>query len=196
MKNNSENIEKESFVIAIKPIEGIMIHSVGLVLEVIENHVTIFFIGKKKILTTSRENIAFLDLSKTDKPYEVKVCNICHILKNNDEFDINQTDAKGRKTTRPSCKVCRVDIDGVGLRRDESKKLDKKKPHLLFTCPICEKMSIADVTAKLVKDHDHDTGMARDWICDSCNTGLGRFKDDIKLLQKAIAYLEKHKNKT
>ena len=56
-------------------------------------------------------------------------------------------------------------------------------------------MSIADVTAKLVKDHDHDTGMARDWICDSCNTGLGRFKDDVKLLKKAIAYLEKHKNK-
>ncbi len=195
MKNQLIDIKKEDFIVAANPIEDIAVNSVGLVMEVIENQATVFFIGKRRTMTTQKENLEFLDLAKTDKPYEVKVCNICHILKNNDEFDINQTDAKGRKTTRPSCKICRVDIDGAGLKREESKKLDKIKPKLLFTCPICEKMSIADVTAKLVKDHDHDTGMARDWICDSCNTGLGRFKDDVKLLQKAIAYLEKHKNK-
>ncbi len=188
-------MKKDDFIVAIESIEDIVVYSVGLLCEVTENQATVFFIGKKKTIATQKKNIAFLDLTKTDKPYEVKICNICHILKNNDEFDINQTDAKGRKTTRPSCKICRVDIDGAGLKREESKKLDKIKPELLFTCPICEKMSIADVTAKLVKDHDHITGMARDWICDSCNTGLGRFKDDVKLLQKAIAYLEKHKSK-
>ena len=44
----------------------------------------------------------------------------------------------------------------------------------------------------LVKDHDHLTGKAREWICDSCNTGLGRFKDDITILQRAIDYLKKY----
>jgi len=62
----------------------------------------------------------------------------------------------------------------------------------LFTCPICEKMSIAGITANLVKDHNHQTGAGREWICDSCNTGLGRFKDDINLLHKVIQYLQKH----
>ena len=48
------------------------------------------------------------------------------------------------------------------------------------------------VTANLVRDHDNITGKGREWICDSYNTGLGRFKDDIKLLQKAIDYLKKY----
>jgi len=53
-------------------------------------------------------------------------------------------------------------------------------------------MSIAGITANLVKDHNHQTGAGREWICDSCNTGLGRFKDDINLLHKVIQYLQKH----
>jgi hypothetical protein len=48
------------------------------------------------------------------------------------------------------------------------------------------------ITGNLVKDHDHKTGKAREWICDSCNTGLGRFKDDVKLMQIAIDYLKKY----
>ena len=28
------------------------------------------------------------------------------------------------------------------------------------------------------------------YICNECNQGLGKFKDDIQLLQKAVAYLK------
>nr|WP_269203404.1 endonuclease VII domain-containing protein [Helicobacter pylori] len=62
----------------------------------------------------------------------------------------------------------------------------------VFTCPICEKRSIVGVTANLVRDHNHDTGLGREWICDSCNTGLGRFKDNPKFLEKVIEYLKKY----
>lgn len=65
-------------------------------------------------------------------------------------------------------------------------------PKGIFTCPICQKTTIVEVTANLVKDHDHHTGKGREWICDSCNTGLGRFKDDINLLKRAINYLKKY----
>ncbi len=108
------------------------------------------------------------------------------------DFEINQTDAKGRKTTRPSCKSCRVKINGVQLKSEEKKKLDRIKPTHFFICPICQKGSIPGVTANLVRDHNHYNGKAREWICDSCNTGLGRFKDDKDLLKRAIRYLEKH----
>jgi transcription elongation factor Elf1 len=108
------------------------------------------------------------------------------------EFDINQTDAKGRKTTRPSCRICRVSIDGKRITMEESKRLNAIKPKDIFTCPICGKKSIVGITANLVKDHDHRTGKGREWICDSCNTGLGRFKDDISLFQRVINYLKKH----
>jgi transcription elongation factor Elf1 len=58
-----------------------------------------------------------------------------------------------------------------------------------FECPICGKRTIAGITSKVVLDHDHETGEARAWICDSCNTGIGRFKDDVALLQRAIKFL-------
>jgi len=190
------SLNVNDFVITTKEIENIEIDSVGLVKKIVGSQVTIFFIGKKKAITTSSKNVKFLDITKTGKPYNVKICNICHRLKKDDEFGINQTDAKGRKTTRPSCKECRVDIDGVKMNSSESKKLDALKPEFIFTCPICEKMSIVGVTANLVKDHDHKTGTAREWICDSCNTGLGRFKDDIKLLEKVIVYLKKHEKQS
>lgn len=54
-----------------------------------------------------------------------------------------------------------------------------------------QKKTIPGLTSKVVLDHDHKTGKGRAWICDSCNTGLGRFKDDIELLESAIQYLKK-----
>lgn len=178
------------YVTAICDIGKIKQQSVGLVRNVAENDVTVFFVGTNQITKVDYKLLDFLDIKKTGKPYDIKICNICHILKNMSEFDINQTDAKGRKTTRPSCRSCRKDIDGVRLKVSEKKKLDAIKPKDIFTCPICKKTSIVDITANLVRDHNHLTGKARTWICDSCNTGLGRFRDDISLLEAVIEYLK------
>lgn len=39
-------------------------------------------------------------------------------------------------------------------------------------------------------DHDHTTGKIRGLLCFGCNTGLGKFKDSIVILNKAINYLK------
>ena len=42
-------------------------------------------------------------------------------------------------------------------------------------------------------DHNHRTGGNRGLLCQTCNSGLGMFKDDTGFLQKAIEYLINHK---
>jgi len=42
-------------------------------------------------------------------------------------------------------------------------------------------------------DHDHDTGVVRGGLCNSCNSGLGKLGDSIVGLRRALDYLVKAK---
>lgn len=54
-------------------------------------------------------------------------------------------------------------------------------------CAICDSSPADD--ARLHIDHCHDTGRIRGLLCNRCNNGIGRFKHDVTLLSRAIAYL-------
>ena len=185
------------FVVARRSIDNIPANAVGLV-EKSNGTATVFFIGAATVKVVSVSDIKNIDIYKTGKGFTIKICNVCHVLKPTDEFDVNQRDASGRPTTRPSCRSCRQHIDGKAILSSEKEEMNKTKPARgdVFHCCICNKRSIVDVTAKIVLDHCHITGAARDWICDSCNTGLGRFKDSVSLLKDAIAYLQMHDEKS
>ena len=66
------------------------------------------------------------------------------------------------------------------------KRLHKSAPERPDVCECCGKVPI-----KWCLDHDHKDNTFRGWICDRCNTGLGKLGDDISGLNKAIAYLSK-----
>jgi hypothetical protein len=55
-------------------------------------------------------------------------------------------------------------------------------------CAICEYAPSADEKA-LAVDHCHKTLRIRGLLCQWCNRGLGYFKDNTKVMKKAIEYL-------
>ncbi len=168
------------------------INAVGFVRETGASESLVFIIGRNDAYVLKNHNVRVFDPTKTGKGYDRKTCNKCHVLKDHADFEQNQTNAKGRTTTRPSCRVYRLDIDRRTIPSAVIRAMNKHRPQKgsLFRCPICEKRSIAYVTANIVLDHDHAKGKTRLFICDSCNTGLGRFKNGENYLRNAIAYLE------
>lgn len=165
---------------------------VGAVTDETENHISIFLIRIWEQVELSKNDFEIIDVRKTGDSFSRKICNVCHKLKKTSEFAKNQNAKNNRSVRRPSCKACRIKMEGVNVSRVDRIKWLKSKPiNQPFECPICKKRTIAGVTSKVVLEHDHHTGKPGGWICDSCNTGLGRFKDDIGLLKSAIEYLKK-----
>ncbi|CAB4179406.1 Recombination endonuclease VII [uncultured Caudovirales phage] len=60
-----------------------------------------------------------------------------------------------------------------------------------YKCAICG-VHEENVTKALAVDHDHATGLVRGYLCNNCNRGIGLLKDDPKVLQNAIDYLERN----
>ena len=189
-------MKEKDFVIAIRPINGIVINSVGIIKSIFQEEAQVYFVGKNEEVIAPFDSLHVIDVEETGDQCPLKICNVCHILKPTEVFPRNQNQAGGRIIRRPTCEDCRKDIDGKRLTAKERSRLQANKPpdKTIFVCPICEKRTIVAITTKIVADHDHDTGMGREWICDSCNTGLGRFKDDIAILEVAIEYLKRFEN--
>ena len=189
---------KNKFVVAKKNVvapQEIMVEKgdIGVLKSENKNHASIFFIRIWKQVELNVNDFDIIDVKKTGDNFSKKICNVCHKLKKTRYFAKNQNAKNNRSVRRPTCKDCRVEMEGIGVSRADRIEWLKKKPSSdPFECPICKKRTIAGVTSKVVLEHDHRTGKPGGWICDSCNTGLGRFKDDIKLLESAKDFLKKN----
>jgi hypothetical protein len=71
-------------------------------------------------------------------------------------------------------------------------EIDQMESQQRGRCAICDK---PPKRRRLNIDHDHVTGRVRALLCTSCNGGLGHFKDDPRLLAKAIEYLNGHRDR-
>lgn len=76
-----------------------------------------------------------------------------------------------------------------GITYEEAQKLKNETKF----CAICG----TDSPGKIgwVLDHCHTTNKLRDVLCMHCNTGLGHFRDNIEIIQRAIEYLENWKKR-
>ena len=120
---------------------------------------------------------------------QFKVCTTCGQDKPFSEFwQKSETKKDGTRSYRPSCKECEIKkklqkYHQGGGKEEQKKRSFRALPH-----------------GRLFVDHCHNTGKYRGLLCVTCNTGLGAFKDNVDLMQKAIEYLNetslRHRNQS
>ena len=149
----------------------------------------------------------------------MKKCNSCREDKKVTEYHRRWPDCKdGRKRYRNDCRVCHNRTTTANNNKSE----EAKKRHRLNSfksrikakygisceeyqrlyedqhglCGICQKSyhSTLDAANGLYIDHCHRTGSVRELLCHNCNAGIGHFKEDITILDRAIEYIRRHYN--
>jgi len=126
----------------------------------------------------------------------VKYCRECQTTKPEEAFAPNQYGKDNRVLRRPVCRECyarKVKIN-PGQKREFAASYPRPDIGEQFTCPICQKSFIREHKNDVVLDHSHIDGSVRGWLCSSCNTSLGKFGDDVNVLQRAINWILRRLN--
>ena len=130
----------------------------------------------------------------------MRECNKCKVLKSLENY--NKYSGKSRR--KNICKPCESEwvknwaknnperaarnirnsrLKGkYGISLDQYENMEKSQNK---KCLICEE----ETKRNLAVDHCHETGKVRGLLCMNCNTGLGHFKDNKELLERALKYL-------
>lgn len=132
-------------------------------------------------------------------------CTCCKQIKENREF-CRKKDARRIRRFASKCKECdRKRVEKYAKTR-VFKKLAKQQQlkykfslsierwnkmleEQNYSCAICETAQ-KDLNKTLCVDHDHKTGKVRGLLCHNCNVALGSFRDNSKILVRAIEYLK------
>lgn len=93
----------------------------------------------------------------------------------------------------------REKLKKYNLTHDQYKKMIEYSNNKCYICGLDETKKFQGKVIPLSIDHCHsaeENGLmkTRGLLCSFCNTSLGGFKDDVNLLQKAIDYLNNHKD--
>jgi hypothetical protein len=136
--------------------------------------------------------------AKVSIPAECKRCPECGEVKPLTEFPRNRSTSNGYATY---CKPCHNKIGKetylrlyggtreyhlrrrYGVRGVEVAAMVEAQGGLCLICGV----GLAEHI-----DHDHSTGKIRGILCFNCNAGLGKFRDRIDYLGRAIRYLKDH----
>ena len=183
------------FIYLTKPIKkysSLRALDVGMVISRRPDSIYVLFLREKLKVEIPIEQVKAFDISKVGDRFDFKICDrCCRFLETKIHFSGNRLKKNNVITNRPSCKECRKVKEGVQIPAKEKKLWEQKRPKKfsLFTCPLCEKMTIVG-HSKVVLDHNHHNGRVRGYLCESCNTGIGRFDDNIAQVERAIDWLK------
>lgn len=125
----------------------------------------------------------------TDTPYPT----VAWYIRRSDVFAPRKDGRKKKYVGRSKDQVHR----NCQLRRDYGITLDDYEVMLKSqdgVCAICGDPPKGGKTSSknLHVDHDHETGKVRGLLCNNCNLGVGKFRDDPLLMEKAASYMRQH----
>tara|TARA_B100001123_G_scaffold7920_1_gene9767 strand:+ start:536 stop:1105 length:570 start_codon:yes stop_codon:yes gene_type:complete len=168
-------------------------NEVGIIKENLDNDLSskIYFLRTQEEVILCKDDYEKFDITKTGEGKSHKVCDRCFKRLNfPDKYSTNRHKKGNKIVTRPSCKSCRKIKDGKSIPSAEKRRWEALKPkdYELFICPVCNKTNIMGLK-KIVLDHNHQTGEVRGYVCESCNTGMGRFDDNPDILHKVKDWL-------
>lgn len=138
------------------------------------------------------------------------LCKACIQEKPPDHFYLRQRSTKygkSRASYSTKCKICsneeraiyrannkeKCDLADTNSRLKRSYGIDIHQYNQLFkeqngSCKCCNRHQ-SEFKKGLVVDHCHATNIVRGLLCTPCNLALGYVKDDIKVLNNLIKYL-------
>lgn len=134
----------------------------------------------------------------------MQTCTKCNLLKSTENFHKDSWNKNGKRSVCKACIKLQPYKKTSSLREKNSKlkrtygidlNFYKKLAELQDNkCPICDKPErILDPRNNKIRflavDHHHEDDQIRGLLCAQCNRSLGGFNDDIKLLKRAISYL-------
>lgn len=133
-----------------------------------------------------------------------KICSVCNLELPFSKFTPSKA---GKHGLHSQCKLCRNVYAKNQRKTDNSKQWEATIKHRYgasqdwyneqlkiqeYKCAICHSDTPGGGRTRWAIDHDHNTGQVRALLCLLCNTGLGKFKDNADLLEKAAKYLRYH----
>lgn len=126
----------------------------------------------------------------------MKKCLNCEEEKELSEFTPKKGSPMGVESNCKNCRAIKMVNKRYNLKENERDILLQKQNGV---CAICKNIESVKhqhgKTRHLSIDHDHNSGKIRGLLCGACNNGLGRFKDNIELLENAIKYLKESNEK-
>jgi hypothetical protein len=150
----------------------------------------------------------------------MKTCRVCRKQKSAENFYRHPTNRDRREGICKSCRLAASKFPGMGIRRKllrlkrlhhyrqreyESDLRSRYGLELVEYNAILEKQRGRCAICRIVLfprrqgpktlvaqvDHDHTTGRVRGLLCGACNSGLGYFRDNLKVLEAAKQYLRR-----
>ncbi len=136
-------------------------------------------------------------------------CHKCNKDKKLQDFAVDKSNKLGRAYR---CKFCCNKIRRIWRQHPDNKKkaqnynllkkygitVEQQEAMLKAQkgkCAVCGTRQPGGKYDKWQTDHKHaKKGKVRGLLCYACNSALGLLKDSVKVLQKAILYLERHEN--